>query len=138
MEEIIVSFHKDYVQIGSEYYLPQDGVLYESILEWAKSKFSFFISKPPKQELWFIQNEDFYYSEQEGQCIFKSSVTPDWDKAHDLWTRGERLIWITTNKGFILTIDYFPSIRTLIFGNGYYELSEENMTELNTLLGITE
>lgn len=41
--EIIVSFHKDYVQINEEYYLPVDGVSYDSILEWAEGKFDFFL-----------------------------------------------------------------------------------------------
>ena len=37
--EIVVSFHKDYIQIDSEYYLANNGVLFDSILEWVKSKF---------------------------------------------------------------------------------------------------
>ena len=43
-DEIIVSFHKDYVQINSEYYLPESGVSYSSILEWARGKYEYFIS----------------------------------------------------------------------------------------------
>ncbi len=43
-DEIIVSFHKDYVQIGSEYYLPESGVSYSSILEWARGKYEHFFS----------------------------------------------------------------------------------------------
>ena len=42
-EEIVVSFHKDYLQIGPEFYLPEKGVLYESILEWAEGKFAYFM-----------------------------------------------------------------------------------------------
>lgn len=42
-DEIIVSFHKDYLQINTEYYLPADGVSYESILEWAEGKFDHFM-----------------------------------------------------------------------------------------------
>ena len=42
-DEIIVSFHKDYLQINTEYYLPADGVSYESILEWAEGKFDYFL-----------------------------------------------------------------------------------------------
>ncbi|MBQ3272628.1 MAG: hypothetical protein IJH44_05195 [Solobacterium sp.] len=41
-DEIIVSFHSDYVQINTEYFLPADGVSYESILEWAEGKFAYF------------------------------------------------------------------------------------------------
>ena len=42
-DEIIVSFHKDYVQINTEYYLPAEGVTYDSILEWAEGKFDYFL-----------------------------------------------------------------------------------------------
>ncbi len=41
--EIIVSFHKDYVQINTEYYLPADGVSYDSILDWAEGKYDYFL-----------------------------------------------------------------------------------------------
>ena len=43
-DEIIVSFHKDYVQINSEYYLPESGVPYSSILEWARGKYEYLLS----------------------------------------------------------------------------------------------
>lgn len=43
VDEISVSFHQDYVQIDTEFYLPQDGVEFESILEWAESKFDYFL-----------------------------------------------------------------------------------------------
>lgn len=43
-DEIIVSIHKDYVQINSEYYLPESGVSYSSILEWARGKYEYFLS----------------------------------------------------------------------------------------------
>ena len=42
-DEITVSFHGDYVQIDTEYYLPKDGVSYESILDWAASKYEYFM-----------------------------------------------------------------------------------------------
>lgn len=42
MMEITVSFHGDYVQINDEFYLGQEGVAYDSILNWAKSKFDYF------------------------------------------------------------------------------------------------
>ena len=43
--EIIVSFHDKYVQINSEYYLtPEDGE-FEGVLEWAESKFDYFINR---------------------------------------------------------------------------------------------
>ncbi len=43
-EEIVVSFHEDYVQIGQEFYLPEEGVSCESILEWAEGKFAYFMN----------------------------------------------------------------------------------------------
>ncbi len=42
--EIIVSFHEKYVQIDSEYYLTPEGVEFESVLQWAESKFDYFIN----------------------------------------------------------------------------------------------
>ena len=43
-DEIIVSFHEKYVQIDSEYYLTPEEVEFESILQWAESKFGYFIN----------------------------------------------------------------------------------------------
>lgn len=40
--EIIVDFYKNYIQIGSEFYLPKDGVEYSSILDWVESKVEYF------------------------------------------------------------------------------------------------
>ena len=42
-DEITVSFHEDYLQIDAEYYLPADGVSYESILGWTAGKFDYFL-----------------------------------------------------------------------------------------------
>ena len=44
INEVIVSFHEKYVQINSEYYLTPRGVDYDSILQWADSKFAYFIN----------------------------------------------------------------------------------------------
>lgn len=41
-EEIVVSFHADYLRIDSEFYLPKNGVNYQDILEWVESKFDYF------------------------------------------------------------------------------------------------
>lgn len=38
-DEYVVSFHQDYVQIGAELYLPEDGTDYGEILAWAEGKF---------------------------------------------------------------------------------------------------
>ena len=40
--EITVSFHKDYVQVGREYYVPDEDVTMDSILEWAAGKCDYF------------------------------------------------------------------------------------------------
>jgi len=42
-DEIMVSFHSKYVQIDTEFYLTTEGVEFESILEWAESKFDYFM-----------------------------------------------------------------------------------------------
>ena len=41
-DEIQVSFHREYVQIDTEYYLPEEGVSSQSILDWAEGKFEYF------------------------------------------------------------------------------------------------
>lgn len=106
-------------------------------------------------------NDDVYYSEEAGHCVYRSvssdeeptTYTDDegntvmqnstqdtslYDKAHELWTKGERLIEITTTKGYQLTIDYFPSIRVFICANGYYGLSDTDVEALNQLLQIKD
>ena len=65
-DEIIVSFHKDYVQINSEYYLPESGVSYSSILEWARGKYEYFISN----------NEDFTIRYELGDAAKDFISTP--------------------------------------------------------------
>ena len=42
-EEIIVSVHEKYIQIGDEYYLPKDGVSFETILAWFEGKAAYFL-----------------------------------------------------------------------------------------------
>lgn len=66
------------------------------------------------------------------------TITSVYDKAHELWSKGERVIKITTVKGYRLTIDYFPSICTFICGDGYYELSSDETEAMNLLLQITD
>lgn len=38
-DEITVSFHKEYIQINSKYYLTAEGVPFDGVLEWVESKF---------------------------------------------------------------------------------------------------
>lgn len=106
-------------------------------------------------------NDDVYYSEEAGHCVYRSTPSDEesttytddkgntvvqnstqdtslYDKAHELWTVGERVIEITTTKGYQLTIDYFPSIRVFICANGYYELSDTDVEALNQLLQIKD
>ena len=45
VDAIIVSFHSDYIQIGSKYYLPKQGVKFSDILEWAESKFEYLVKE---------------------------------------------------------------------------------------------
>ena len=112
-------------------------------------------------QVWYdtYGNDDVYYSEEAGHCVYRSTPsnkepithtddegntvmqnstqdTSLYDKAHELWTKGERLIEITTTKGYQLTIDYFPEIRVFICANGYYELSATDAETLNQLLQI--
>lgn len=42
-EEIVVSVHKEYVQINSEFYLTSQGVPFSDIIDWTKSKFDMFM-----------------------------------------------------------------------------------------------
>lgn len=40
--EIVVAFHDTYVQINNEFYSANEGVQYDSIIDWAKAKFDYF------------------------------------------------------------------------------------------------
>ncbi len=44
-EEITVSFHQNYIQIGSEFYLAKQGVDYDDILKWAESKHEYLVKE---------------------------------------------------------------------------------------------
>ena len=85
-------------------------------------------------------NDDVYYSEEDGMCAFRSKETTSGESlyktAHSLWNEGERVLWITTEKGFRIMIDYFPSIKSFIMEDGYYVLSDSETEQMNALLGI--
>lgn len=103
-------------------------------------------------------NDDVYYSEEDGHCVYRvisyeelitytddkgntvvqenSKDTTISDKAHELWNERERIIQITTNRWFSLTIDYFPAVHVFVCGDGYYELSSDEVELLNSLLQI--
>ena len=50
-DEIIVSFHEKYIQINSEYYLTDESVPFDGVLEWAESKFDYFIDNSSLNDL---------------------------------------------------------------------------------------
>lgn len=77
-------------------------------------------------------NDDICYSEESGTCVAREPSL--FDKAHELWNEGERVIRITTDRGFDLMIDYFPAVRVFTCGNSYYELSDSEVESLNELL----
>lgn len=107
-------------------------------------------------------NEDVYYSEEDGCVHFQQPPSNPNDntiiytdtesnmmvqntspsdntleeQAEQLWSAGERIIRITTQQGFQVTINYFPSINTFILNDGYFELSSDDAATLNTLLQI--
>lgn len=78
-------------------------------------------------------NDDICYSEESGTCVAKEPSL--FDKAYELWDEGERIVQITTDRGFRLMIDYFPAVRVFTCGDSYYELSAHEVESLNALLG---
>jgi len=79
------------------------------------------------------------YTDENGTTIVvqENSTGPsNYDLAREIWDEGERLIAMTTDRGFSFYIDYFPSIRTFIWANGYYEMTDTEVAQLNELLGI--
>lgn len=79
-------------------------------------------------------NDGIHYSEENGHCVAREISL--WDKAHALWNEGERIIRITTERGFALAVDYHPAVRVFSCGDGYYDLSAEEVESLSALLGI--
>lgn len=79
-------------------------------------------------------NDDIHYSEESGTCVAREISL--FDKAHELWNEGERIIQITTDCGFRLTIDYFPAVHVFACGDSYYEISANDVEFLNSLLQI--
>ena len=106
-------------------------------------------------------NDDVFYDESQGHCVYREapstgepttytdsegntvtesprSDTSVYDTAHALWTQGERLIQITTNRGFQFYIDYFPAVGICAWGDRYYEMTPEDVAAMNELLQIGE
>lgn len=44
-EEIMVSFHREYLQLGEEFYTAKQGADFDDILEWAESKFEYLVKE---------------------------------------------------------------------------------------------
>lgn len=88
-------------------------------------------------------NNDVEYNEEYGVVSYKAQNSPEEDtalntKAHDLWNRGERMIRLTSENGASLTLDYFPAVGLFYCGDGCFEVPEEDVAILNSLLNITE
>lgn len=82
-------------------------------------------------KLWYdtYGNQDVYYN---GETMSYSEDS-DYDKAHTLWSKGERVVWITTDRGLRFYFLYTPSIQTFEC-YGFYALSGEQAKQMNTLL----
>lgn len=79
-------------------------------------------------------NDGIHYSEENGHCVARAVDL--WDKAHELWNEGERIIRITTERGFALAVDYHPAVCVFSCGDSYYDLSVDEVESLSALLGI--
>ncbi len=116
-------------------------------------------------ELWFntYANDDVYFNEEEGYIVYReketepsepisytdedgntvtyvnnSIITEVYDKAHALWSEGERIMIIAMENGFSFEVVYKPSINTISFYNGYYSLEDSENEELNHFLGVDQ
>lgn len=76
-------------------------------------------------------NDDVFFSEESGSCKYRN--TDSIEKAQALWTEGEQVILITTDRGYQLTIDLFPVVGIASIGNGYYELTAAESEMLRSL-----
>ncbi len=66
--------------------------------------------------------ESFYYSDE-----------VDYDAVHEFWHENQRVLWLTTERGFRFLMQYNPSVQTMeCFG--YYDLEKEEIAVLNELL----
>lgn len=109
-------------------------------------------------KLWYetYGNDDVYYSEKEGGCVLRLDSVDEtnrkekenelWDKLRELWNKDEKLIEVTTKKGFKLLITYNPMLhffecRAVLFtksSTAQFELSDADVEAMNKLLKIGE
>ncbi|MBE6949450.1 MAG: hypothetical protein E7456_06345 [Ruminococcaceae bacterium] len=112
-------------------------------------------------QLWYdtYGNDDVYYDEASGSMIYREaqenppkavtytdtdgnevtyyeSDTEDYDKAHALWGEGERVVTITTDRGFEFYMNFRPSVCTISFYDGYYILTENEAEDMNSFLDV--
>lgn len=76
-------------------------------------------------------NDDVFFSEEAGYCKYRN--VDSIEKAQALWTEGEQVILITTERGYQLMIDFFPAVGVAAIGGGYYELTAAEMELLRSL-----
>ena len=62
-----------------------------------------------------------------------SSFVSGQNRSDGLWTEGEQVILITTERGYQMTIDFFPAVGVAAIGNGYYELTAAETELLRSL-----
>ncbi len=76
-------------------------------------------------------NEEVSY---DGESFFYSDQV-DYDAVHAFWHAKQRVIWVTTERGFRFLMQYNPAVRTMEC-YGYYDLTEEEVAELNVIFGV--
>ena len=93
-------------------------------------------------------NKKMYYDEeQEGLRIDSYLLSPVnhaaersevYDMAYALWEKDGKRIRFSTGRGFTFTIQYFPETRVFQYEDAYFDLTDEDVKELNELLQITD
>lgn len=89
-------------------------------------------------KLWYdtYGNEDVYFDEAEGYIKFNAESTDDlYDTAHQLWSAGERDVYISTGQGFRIFMIFQPSMNAVVMYDSHYILSDAEAAELAQLLG---
>ena len=116
-----------------------------------------------KAQVWYeaYGNDDIVYDPQTGTCgvrvkdsiespisstdengntVMQNTSPPGlavYEKACALWNKDMRTAVITTVRGYRIHVNYFPSTRIFKIMGGYYEISAEEATALQSLLAIT-
>lgn len=95
------------------------------------------IVKQRRLDLWkAAYGTDDVYLDNSGSIRFTNKTAMDNERA--LWDKDTYTIWFTDPSGWIkLDFRYNPHLQYLWDGNNYYALSNEDLQQLNGLLGIT-